>query len=449
MDENAQPPLLRLLAGFPVAVVERAGAGRCLVAARALRQGELVLASQPFGRTIAAPARRRWCAQCHGLSREPLRLGCRAARGACGACFCSERCRLRGAGRHGDALCAARAALRAARAATAAAAVGAARGAPPEAQQQPEAQPPPPQLPPLHSLDAECTQLALLLLDCAAQHAAQLRGLADGAGAGGDAHAEAGCAPAPPPRLFDVAAMYTPSASALAAAGLTEWAAKWAAVAAAVQAAAAAGCVAAGGAASGASDLLGGLDAAALASLASKDLSNSFGLWDRCGACAEAAHRSGGFALFPAAALLNHSCVPNVYHEHLRTPAGGALLACRALHDVAAGAELTIRYVDPGGGDAARRATFTGTWGFACACARCEAGGDAGAEAGVRAWDAAFLCGCGYARPGAGPGPGAPRLRPKDCRCTQPWLLPPREAKPQGEAAAAAQEGARPQPAAA
>jgi hypothetical protein len=417
MSPHATPgdaPLLRLLAGFPVAVVEAPGEGRCLVAARALCQGELLLASQPFGRVIAAPARRRWCAQCHGLSaREPLRVACR---GACGAAFCSQRCRERAAGRHTEDACRARALLRIGRGSGAAAAAAG------------ETQPSPPLPPPLHALDGECTQLALLLLDCATHHAAQLAGCDDAGGAA----AEPGAPLALPPTLADVAAMYTPPTDALDAAGLTVWPAKWAAVAAAVQAAALAACGAAACPPAAALALLGGLDAAALASLASKDLSNSFGLWDRGGACVEALHRSGGYALFPSASLFNHSCVPNVFHEHTRTPAGGGLLVFRALCDVAAGEALNIRYVDPSGGDAERRAAFTGTWGFACACARCERGGD---DADVAAWDAAFLCGCGYGRPHAGPGPGRPRRRPRDCACPQPWLLPPREARPAAAAA--------------
>lgn len=273
-------PLLRLLAGWPVAAVERAGEGRSLVAACALPAGALLLASQPFGRVIYAPARRRWCAQCHGLSAGcALRRCCRAGADGCGACFCSRRCADAAAPRHGAALCAARCMLRAGRQALGAA--------------------------PLHCLDAECTTLALLLLDAAAHHAAQRCGLALAPAA-----AEAGAPPAPAPRLQDVLAMYSPCAAD--ADRLGGWHAKWAACADAVVAAARVAC---GGDEHAAHELLGGLDAATLAAVASKDLSNSFGLWDRGHACAEQPLRSGGHALFPAAALLNHSCVPTAYHE--------------------------------------------------------------------------------------------------------------------------------------
>jgi len=411
MSDADAPPLLRLLTGWPVAVVDVGGEGRGLVASRPLRAGELVLASQPFGRVIYAPARRRWCAQCHGLSAgAALRRCCRASPDACGACYCSRRCADAAAPRHGATLCAARAMLRAGRHA---------QGAPP-----------------LHALDAECTTLALLLLDCAAQHAAQRRGEALA-----PASAEPGAPPAPAPQLADVLAMYAPDDDV--AQRLGGWPAKWAACAAAVQAAVLAAC---GGDGSAAAAALGGLDAEQLASVASKDLSNSFGLWDRGGACADAPLRSGGHALFPAAALLNHSCVPSTYHEHVRTSyvdqnggggdQGCALLAVRALRDMAAGEALTIRYVDPSGGDAERAAAMTGTWGFACACARC-AGDGPQAEAAVAAWDDAFLCvACGYPRPGAGrvaggaqrgaaPVGGAAGGKRRGCACPQPHLLPP------------------------
>jgi len=368
MCGEAQPPLLWLLAGYPVRV-ESASSGRRLLAARDLEEGDLVLESRPFARTVPWGARRRWCFRCHGLSAEkPLRLSCRHD---CGAWFCSSACRSAAQGSHSAAVCAARKAFRA--------------GC----------------VPPL---DAECTALAALLLDGLAQQTVH--------------ESDDALSTTPPqPLLTDVLAMYTPPAAALQN-SLACWPAKWAAVAAAVRTAVRAAelehleC---------GRSVLAGMDDAALARLASKDLSNSFGLWDRCGSCAEASHRSGGHALFPAAALLNHSCVPNVAHAHC-IDAGGAVLRCHALHAVRAGEELCIRYVDPSGGDAERRATFLDTWGFCCACARCE-GEEADRAAAAAAWDGRYLCGCGYGRPGAGPGVGAKPRGKRDCDCPQPWLL--------------------------
>jgi hypothetical protein len=150
----------------------------------------------------------------------------------------------------------------------------------------------------------------LLAVDAAAHHAAQRSGAALAPAA-----AEAGAPPAPAPVLEDVLAMYSPCRED--AERLGGWHAKWAACADAVLAAARVAC---GGDEHAARELLGGLDAATLAAVASKDLSNSFGLWDRGHACADAPLRSGGHALFPAAALLNHSCVPTAYHERTCAP---------------------------------------------------------------------------------------------------------------------------------
>ena len=381
-----EPALLRLLEGFPVRVSTAEGAGRRLVAARDLAAGELVLASLPFGRVAYPVAAKHWCAICNGLSpASPLRLSCP---GGCGLFFCSRAC-LAAAVHHGGDWCALRRALR-------------------ERNSRPQLPPPPP--PPLPPplppppLCEEAATLALLLVDILSR-AACPPAVAEGV------CVEPGAPLALPPRLDDLFELYTPDADHLAAHGLGEWTSTWRDVAVETAAAAA---VAAPGLA------LPSLEV--MAAIASKDLSNSFGLWDRTHACREVKHRGGGHALFLSAALLNHSCVPSLYHTHHRVGTA-AVMVLRALRPLKEGEELSIRYVDPRGGDFERRKVFTDTWGFSCACARCE-GDETERSAAAEAWDGAFLCGCGYGRPGGGPGIGAKPLKRAHCVCPVPWILP-------------------------
>jgi len=245
--QDEGPPLLRLLEGFPVHVCESAESGRRLVAARALAEGELVLVARPAGRVMSWAARKRWCAHCHGLSATAaLRIACRG----CDLFFCSRACASAAAAAHSPAWCALRAGLRAQ------------------------------QAPPTPRLSEEAAMLSQLLLDCLAS---------DTQPADEGLRVEPGAAPAPRPRLLDLLALYTPSPASLAQHGLSEWTATWAAVAEALLAAAPVG----GGPLA---PLAAGRDALAalLGDLASKDLSNSFGLFDRTRACAEARFRSGG-----------------------------------------------------------------------------------------------------------------------------------------------------------
>jgi hypothetical protein len=374
-------PLFRLLQDFPVRVTETPEAGRRLVASRDLAAGELVLASRPIGRVVAWPARRRWCCHCHGLAAEAaLKVHCP---NGCGLCFCSAACRRSASAQHTPAWCALRAALR--------------------AQQQEKPKP---------RLNPELSMLAQLLVDCLACDVAEESLL----------RVEPGGAAVPQPRLLDLMRVYTPSTDSLAAHGLSAWTESWREVGEAVLDAAAAG----GGPLAPLLARCGGDQTqllALLAELASKDLSNSFGLWDRTSACSEVRLRSGGHAIYPAAALLNHSCLPSVYHVHelgMEDDGRGAVLVCRALYALTEGDELTIRYVDAGSsGDFERRKLFDETWGFSCVCLRCVGDEAARAEAAAR-WDDAFLCGCGYGRPDGGPGPGMkPRAR-SSCDCPTP-----------------------------
>ena len=79
-----------------------------------------------------------------------------------------------------------------------------------------------------------------------------------------------------------------------------------------------------------------------------------------------------GEALFPLAALCNHSCLPNAA-VHYDNVAG--VLRVRALRDIRPGDEVTISYIDLGTGyvGARRRELLKQSFGFVCQCAACMA----------------------------------------------------------------------------
>eukprot|EP00741_Cyanophora_paradoxa_P024365 tig00021795_g23527.t1 len=110
-----------------------------------------------------------------------------------------------------------------------------------------------------------------------------------------------------------------------------------------------------------------------------------------------------GAAVFPAGALLNHSCEPScaVLYE-------GRRQLVRALRDLPAGAELTHSYVDAGLPRERRRADLRARYHFDCACPRCAAD-PAGAADGrlVSAERSAEA----PRRPRPAPGPAPPRPR--------------------------------------
>ena len=78
-----------------------------------------------------------------------------------------------------------------------------------------------------------------------------------------------------------------------------------------------------------------------------------------------------GAAVFPLASGLNHSCAPNCEVAFAEDNAVFVV----ATRDVALGEELTISYVDASGADDERREELRETYGFECACVRCERGG--------------------------------------------------------------------------
>lgn len=70
--------------------------------------------------------------------------------------------------------------------------------------------------------------------------------------------------------------------------------------------------------------------------------------------------------LWPHAAHINHSCLPNVTRSFI-----GNMLVCRALRDIEAGEELTQSYINIKAHPGRRQVDFK-NWGFECTCALCE-----------------------------------------------------------------------------
>ena len=87
--------------------------------------------------------------------------------------------------------------------------------------------------------------------------------------------------------------------------------------------------------------------------------------------------RAIGVGLYPAAAMLNHSCEPNA-----STVFVGRAVHVRTVCDVEAGAELCVSYVDLAQSSEARRETLQRCFGFVCRCPRCldESALDGGTE---------------------------------------------------------------------
>lgn len=78
----------------------------------------------------------------------------------------------------------------------------------------------------------------------------------------------------------------------------------------------------------------------------------------------------GHLGVWPAAALINHSCAPNCHAMLL-----GDRLVVRAAHDIPAAAEVTLSYLGPQlfAPAAERQAELKQQWGFDCSCSRCKA----------------------------------------------------------------------------
>ncbi|KAF1916621.1 hypothetical protein BDU57DRAFT_497419 [Ampelomyces quisqualis] len=91
---------------------------------------------------------------------------------------------------------------------------------------------------------------------------------------------------------------------------------------------------------------------------------NAFGPGTQFG---EAGARNASTGLWLHAAYINHSCVPNARKEYI-----GDVMLVRATRAITAGEQIFHAYDQSSDYDARRAALMT-TWGFACACALCEA----------------------------------------------------------------------------
>ena len=81
-----------------------------------------------------------------------------------------------------------------------------------------------------------------------------------------------------------------------------------------------------------------------------------------------------GLGFFPAASMVNHSCIPNAHHYFAEPVAGQPpRLVFRAIRPIAAGEEVTYSYTKTYDAAASRRETLRRGYFFTCECPRCEA----------------------------------------------------------------------------
>ena len=76
-----------------------------------------------------------------------------------------------------------------------------------------------------------------------------------------------------------------------------------------------------------------------------------------------------GSCLVPSAALINHSCSPNVHHF-----SDGPELVIRSLRRIAKDEELTISYIDATQCFKERQEAVSSKYGFGCQCVKCVKG---------------------------------------------------------------------------
>ena len=113
---------------------------------------------------------------------------------------------------------------------------------------------------------------------------------------------------------------------------------------------------------------------------------NEFGLW-----CADGEAGSAGTAYYPAAAMLNHSCVPNVAHQF-----EGTNLTFYTVRQVEEGEPLCFAYTMPTQQPAAaRQALLSNSWCFTCRCPRCT---NSLSREEIHSYDTSCICTCGQAK---------------------------------------------------
>lgn len=127
-----------------------------------------------------------------------------------------------------------------------------------------------------------------------------------------------------------------------------------------------------------------------------------------------------GWAVYPAASLMNHSCIPTLYAEYGSKAVERGQVVYRALHALPAGSPLTITYGRSvgRGSRALRRVAIREQWHFVCACERCAAAlNTSSLEEGelYTKFDEEFVCTrCNRIGPSRNV---ATRKRPKGCSC--------------------------------
>mgnify|MGYP002837572192 FL=1 len=78
--------------------------------------------------------------------------------------------------------------------------------------------------------------------------------------------------------------------------------------------------------------------------------------------------------MFAHACRINHACAPNT---HVAWNKALAKQTVHAVHEIAAGDEITVSYAQPGSVCAARRSHLRNTFGFDCTCVLCALTGEA------------------------------------------------------------------------
>jgi hypothetical protein len=127
-------------------------------------------------------------------------------------------------------------------------------------------------------------------------------------------------------------------------------------------------------------------DVATLVACLDRGPMNEFGLW-----CADGEAGSAGTAYYPAAAMLNHSCMPNVAHQF-----EGTGLVFYTVRPVEAGEPLCFAYTMPSQQPtSARHKVLSNSWCFACRCPRCT---DSLSSEEIRSYDTSYICSCGQAK---------------------------------------------------
>ncbi len=127
-------------------------------------------------------------------------------------------------------------------------------------------------------------------------------------------------------------------------------------------------------------------DVATLVSCLERGPMNEFGLW-----CADGEAGSAGTAYYPAAAMLNHSCLPNVAHQF-----EGTALVFYTVRPIEAGEPLCFAYTTPSQQPtAARQKVLSNSWCFACRCPRCT---NSLSSEEIRGYDSSYICSCGQAK---------------------------------------------------